>query len=628
MIINGDKKISKNIITFTFGCLGYQKVILISLLTCTFLKSYCLLAASSVDSEQDALLEKRLTNNVYTLQGRRGVYFPLPSSPSRSFRNQGTDPGTFRDQVRFVKKESEAGVFFIESVFLSGTYGRPHRLTICDEDEGEEVNFRVMGVEDVPGSWWKVSSSPHETDQNIVFIKAASPEGLCLGLRTLESKTPSLTGCFSLVESFEWRLRPKYPEEGYSDFSRIIADYCNLVAKQNQAERKEYKLFKTSSHEEYGLDFKVDNGSFSVPVNDDDLQEVEESFSFPSWGIESLNTFVQESEEEIGFECQMSNTLTFSSNLESASERSENAQQVRSDTLSDEESLQKALHNKLLRQSNFSFTRSQNLQAAYTVGAGEKRTSGKGETEESSMNADINFGIKLFGAKVGSSKKTSTSSHQGTEQSKNSSSSSTADEGFTTQNTTSDANEITEEKRTGKTKGKVSGVSDTRGCGSTDLERLSIERKMDLGKIEKSSKRVLKKSSITKQVITPKDNNIILSIKRTKIKVVNQPVEFPVLVSGRIELKLTKNVGSHGDIQPFFNEENDYLGSEESSTSTYYISPATILEALPAPGFSKLQDGSVKYIIKGQVAITQPLHTSFELKCIPVSRDLAASFNA
>lgn len=139
---------------------------------------------------------------------------------------------------------------------------------------------------------------------------------------------------------------------------------------------------------------------------------------------------------------------------------------------------------------------------------------------------------------------------------------------------------------------------------------LGIEKSLNLTQIKSVTQKRNEKWFIEREFVHLPNTALKVSFFEEAIEAINHPFKVALHISGRVGFTFTDNV--------FINSHphRDYL-----SDNIWFLSPATIFNYLKAPGYQVNEDGSVNYIIKGNINLKHPMNifTVINQDLLPIS---------
>lgn len=465
----------------------------------------------------------------------------------------------------------------------------------------------------------------------------------------------------------EWRLNPFYPSSGYSDFFKIVEDCGDLIALKNGTDLKAIKTAPTSSHDFDCLSVQcLDKTRIYLNTQSSHYKPtLREIFSIEDVFKSNLSsdrpgsvvkvTRVIETEEVL--QTTIENSLT-TLQREVRTTSQKNIRRKAHEVGEDEEKInQRGFSQSLntllsiavtqamdlsnttgIRQSTTLGESTQNSSyqdtgASMSTGTvndtGSSNTRGVSNTQSFGMDASVNTcfnaGFASGGMSVGvhanetdqtslnetTTKNTQTSSNvtNNTTQGKNLSKQKNkeeANERLEEQtNRISNSNEI--QNQTGKLREEREDQTTTNNKRRTNikeqtnekekLRELGIEQSLNLTEIKSVIQKKNEKWFIEREFTHAPNTALQVKFFEEAIEAIDYPFEVSLHIFGRVGFTFDEAIliATH----PHW----DYLAG-----STWFLSPATILNYLKAPGYHINEDGSVNYIVKGKLNLKHPLN--------------------
>ncbi len=587
----------------------------------------------SFSSELDDF-EKILTENVYNFRHVVTLY-PLRIKTLNDFdeRQISTEMMTNRldNGLKFIKSNviENNNIFFIQSV-ISNQY------LYCDNDKScdSEYNFtyrthRKEGYDERSFLWEveKIKIKNINTKSSLIIkIKSfkfqknlsilKNSRDTTSHLRLLpDEEAKSLSN--NAVSGLEWRLDPFYPLAGYSNFHEIIVDFAKLLSKRHSTEIVgQIKTVAGSPHDVCGLSLQCLQTSTPVVLSDTSHTRYEheifktKDFLHAQPDLSQLSAFkvMRVIETETIIQTSIENSLKTSGKVSRSSESKSSQQLQQTDGCARELMDQSSFNEKLSTQLNVSLSLSK--EASSDLSHSKSHLKKEASTLGSHLNTQVSAGMKVSAgvkapfAHAGTETSVNASVGGGISNTSQSESSETSADSTSERKSLATTNQLSEQKAIERdlSQQNTESKSHSRELMESNLQEnaqqqsIEIERTLNLCKVESFTDKKSEKWFIERQIF--QRPNTVLSVRFFEQGVQAQNVSFRscVRVSGYIGLKLD----SFYEIK--HHPHNDHYDGEY-----WYLSPATIIDYLPAPGYKANEDGSVDYEIRGKLTLKHPL---------------------
>ena len=612
----------------------FKKRVYLSLSCLTF--NIVTVAASEVFSN--------LTDNIYKIQNTR--YFFELSAPISSMDLDSKSRLThlkyrdrkeeFKKTIRFIPiedKSKEVLKFYIESVVRGGN-------TYLHREENAKVGFGFKPSNGPLEDFVWTLEIPNKLNNQIVRIRNKNN---FLALVENEKREVAYTLVDIAGKGSDWRLHPFYPAAGYSDLYNILRDFGTLMEVKYNAilEYPEPKITRQNIHDPYYLSMQPTSKTVvKISMDEKNCREYQRVI-FSSGDVVVSSTpstykFSRVIESENHIETSIQNTLTLGDNHTRSAIESHADRKSKSGTMEREISQQQAFTSSLHTTVEAMVSTATESSEESSSGSTSIKTTGSSTTHQETQEESQESGVsksstsgkeahasakgKVLGVKIGGELSTSSSTTEGSHESKSlktAHSTTTATHEETTQQTQEARTKRQghhEEKRTTHQEGRDEekhkshterkAHQDTEGVETaqeqSNNESFSLEKIVGLNNIE-TSRKIEKESWIIEREIIQEANSVL------QIKVVEKSVQISDY-SFSVDMRVTGHVGFT------FKDENfpfeiDYDPSRDFIVgSTWYISPATIIKQLPAPGYQLNDDGSVTYKVQAKLNLKKPVH--------------------
>jgi hypothetical protein len=424
-----------------------------------------------------------------------------------------------------------------------------------------------------------------------------------------------------------WRLQPKYPQKGYSDFNQIIKDYAGAIAYRNGVKQFPTNTLSSSPHDIHGLHFICKgeptgtNEPSSYTESFRPILKTEEVYHYDSFSEVSYARIIK-TEELFSYSIENGLSEIRGEETEKNNRTSETNDERRN--TSNNVQKQNIAHNKFQTRLTTIYEKEQTASKSHTETNEDRRNKGTSSSKSEQNNsthkvhaeasveggADIPF-LAKGKVKVGggysyenSHGKTKTSSaHEDNTNTKAKSDANTNTTG--TKNVSSvgkDSEAGTQEMNTNATTaGQEYGKAYT--IENSDLNRHVVTHTINLNEVKTYHKKKEEEWRFERRIYQTSRKGFKMTVSENAIETLDVPFSVPINISGYVKFTADKLLTYNN-----LNYEKDYVFGND-----YYICPATIISMLPAPGFVIQSDGSVDYVIRGKMTMKCPIDVKTEI---------------
>lgn len=513
--------------------------------------------------------------------------------------------------------------------------------------------------------------------QKQVFYKLSIKEG------TFESNNLGFT-----ADNSEWRLNPFYPSSGYSDFFKIIRDCGDLISLKYATELKAIKTVPTSSHDFDCLSVQcLDKTRICLNTQSPhykptirEIFSIEDVFksTLPSDSPGSVVKVTRVIETEEIFQTTIENSLT-TLQREVIAKNEKNISRVAHEEGEDIEKMDQIGFSQSLN-TLLSIAITQAIDLSNTTGSrqtttlgestqhssykdtgasmftgtmndtGSSNTHGVSDTQSFGIDTAATAGFKAgfasgsltVAAHANTTNQTSLNetTTKNTQKSSNITNNTSQGKNLSKQKNKEEANEQFEEQtnrishskeaqnQTGKLREERKDQTTTNAKRRVNtkehtneqekLKELGVEQSLNLTEIKSVTQKKNEKWLIEREFIHVPNTALQVKFFEEAIEAIDHPFEVSLHISGRVGFTFEESILI--DIHP----HRDYL-----TGSTWFLSPATILSYLKAPGYKINEDGSVNYIVKGKLNLKHPLNifTVIDQDMLPLHKNNRATAN-
>lgn len=568
-----------------------------------------------------------LTPNIYNIQNISTLYRlrPFEQPAIHSHIGFNTDQvsvqhdvtlGALRDGFKFVRVGDH---YLIQSVL-----GRKPFLCTIDQ---EQVIYADYKENEADPFLWSIKKNANNT-----FSLKAKKSNNSLGM--VKKENSYILAVATTEEdnrAFEWRLHPLYPSSGYSNFYDIIEDFGRLIASKYRVTLEEIQIQSTLARGLTGFSVKINRpprpivlylGVDSMAnISTREIFRTEEHFRSDDLSARSLYKFSRIIEVEETFQASIENSLGIVEASSAGTERKKAAQSSSTHSRTDEIMDQRGLNEKLFTRANISLAASENIHMdSSRSGTHSQR---KGSSNEKSKSSQISVGGEAsyqLTMKAGMENPlvSASTSHSITgtiradrNDSVRDNSTIQEDSTLTSQlNRSAGACNETQKQRE-KHKGKEHDWQEMRAHKTTrdfqemttvndeytSMHSFNISRTLNLGEVKTTVKKRMQQWAVEREIYQSPNTTLTIRVFEKVLEAEDIKIEADVNVSGLIGFKFSQAI-TNFDCNPYTDHFDGIF---------WYLSPSTIIDYLPAPGYTPNPDGSIDYKVIGNLTIRHPV---------------------
>lgn len=592
---------------------------------------FCFVVSSNAPSLYGSQVLEDLTHNVYNIKNTKYAHnLQAPIQPvdliegEYPFEKSNSPENKFNQAIRFIPSLDENGtqIYYLQvlgkgaNTYLQYDTSLVFNNKTLKVDKENDKSFK-WEVKPVARKGLPIIEITHFLTKKSLGVSTDNKKLHCI---LVESDVPNVARY--------WRLHAFYPAEGYSDFYRIIRDYGNLISRLYTKDSKDLrdnsiKTMKADPHDPYFLTIQPASKTIlNLSDNDNECAVYHrEIFSIRDKSFtlkESTFKLSRLVELESSFETSIQNSVTMNDSHQTATGQNSSNKALSSKSneneTSDQRSYMQSLSTTISANINFSTEnskeKSQTDSSQTTEGKSDSTSTSVGGSITTSVSAETGYNVGIVSGSVSASVSgtvtagldTNSSSHTdkttGVQKSDTERTSERKEENKGTQDTT------TSDKQSSDTKRQTEAVNTTqeRADDTSQNSSVTVEKVVNVTNFQLKRETEKQNWLIEREIVQPPFSLLEVKIFEQAVEVSNYPYVIDLKVSGHIGFKFENTHIPSPSYLPH-NEYNDFIEG-----STWYISPATIVQTLPAPGYHPNEDGSITYKSHGTLNLKKPVN--------------------